>query len=92
MQYAKNHQLILITKDLHFGNINVYPPELHHGIIVLRLPFFFSSNQISRVIVNFLKTIDKKDLENALTIVKIEGYRIKKKRIYQADKKRFQHD
>lgn len=44
MDYAKKDNRILITKDLGFANIMIFPIESHHGIIVLRLPSFFKAS------------------------------------------------
>lgn len=44
-RYAKEHQAILITKDLEFGSHLIYPKESHCGLIIVRLPFHFSTRQ-----------------------------------------------
>ncbi len=50
VKYAKENKLILVTRDVEFANILRYPGGSHVGIIVLRLPFDFISDQINSVI------------------------------------------
>jgi predicted nuclease of predicted toxin-antitoxin system len=45
---AQELGVCLITADLDFGDIRVYPPSSHHGIIVLRVsPKDFSEELVS---------------------------------------------
>ena len=78
MDYAKKNDSILITKDLEFANIMVFPIESHNGVIVLRLPPFFKASQFVNVLRDFLNSIDLKDLKKAIAIVKVGRYRIRK--------------
>ena len=78
MNYAIKNDSILVTKDLGFANIMVFPIESHHGVIVLRLPPFFKASQFVNVLRDFLNSIDLKDLKKAIAIVKVGRYRIRK--------------
>lgn len=33
--HARAHQLCLMTEDCGFSDIRIYPPEQHHGIVVI---------------------------------------------------------
>ena len=58
-RHARATGSVLITRDLDFADIRVYPPEEYLGIIVLRLPDDAIAEQISKVIEGLL---ERKDL------------------------------
>jgi predicted nuclease of predicted toxin-antitoxin system len=62
IKYAKENNLILITRDIEFANILRYPVGSHVGIIVLRLPFDFTSKQINSN--DFIKSVKIEKLAN----------------------------
>ncbi|HLC90765.1 MAG TPA: DUF5615 family PIN-like protein [Candidatus Nanoarchaeia archaeon] len=76
--YAKQEKAILITKDLELGSLKVYPKGSHYGLVILRLPYFFTTEQIKKIVINFLTTINVQDLINSLIIVEVGKYRIRK--------------
>ena len=78
MNYAIKEDSILVTKDLEFANLTVFPIESHHGVVVVRLPPFFTAPQFINMLRNFLTSINVKDLKKAIAIVKIGRYRIRK--------------
>ena len=78
IKYAIKNNQILVTKDLGFGNIKKYPIKNHKGIILLRVPFYYTANQINGVLSNFFKSIKEREIENSLVIVEINRYRIRK--------------
>ena len=61
IRYAIKTNSILVTKDLDFANILFYPPKSHHGIVVLRLPFYFKAYQFVNAIKEFLGLVNAKD-------------------------------
>ncbi|MFQ6063824.1 MAG: DUF5615 family PIN-like protein [Methanosarcinales archaeon] len=69
---------IIVTKDLEFANVLLYPLNSHSGVIVLRLPFYFTAKQINKVLREFLTSLDVKELENAVTIVELGRYRMRR--------------
>lgn len=78
MDYAIKNNYILVTKDLEFANVMMFPIALHHGVVVVRLPYFFKAAQFVKVLSDFLGSIDPHDLKNAITIVKVGRYRIRR--------------
>ena len=78
MEYAIKNKCILITKDMEFANIKLFPPMRHHGMIIMRLPSFFKASQCNEVLKRFLSAVNKEDLEKFLAIVKVGRYRIRK--------------
>ncbi|MBI2499016.1 DUF5615 family PIN-like protein [Candidatus Woesearchaeota archaeon] len=78
MEYVIKNKSILVTKDLGFANIIIFPIGLHYGLVVFRLPFFFKAIQFVNVLRNFLSSVDVILLERTITIVKLGRYRIRK--------------
>ena len=78
MEYAKRIQSILVTKDLEFANIKVFPIKLHYGVLVARLPPFFKAPQFINALDDFLSSINLRDLKKSISIVKLGRYRIRR--------------
>lgn len=78
IEYASRRKAVLITKDLEFANIIFYPINSHCGVILLRLPSYFTTRQINNVLEEFLSSVDIKELINSVTIVEAKRYRIRK--------------
>jgi len=77
-KYAKQNNLILVTRDIEFANILRYPMGSHVGIVVLRLPFDFTSEQINSVLNDFIKSVKIEELVNNITIIELGKYRIRR--------------
>ncbi len=77
-EYARKNKAILVTKDLEFGNILIYPEKTHHGLLIIRLPNHYKTTQIIKILINFLENIKPKILENAITILEVGRYRIRR--------------
>ena len=78
IQYALKNKAILVTKDLDFGNTLLYPIESHFGVIILRAPFYFTAKQINNVLREFLSSVNIEELKDAVTIVELGRYRIRR--------------
>jgi len=78
IKYAKENNLILVTRDIEFANILRYTAGSHVGIVVLRLPFDFTSEQINTVLHDFIKSVKTEELVNNVTIVELGKYRIRR--------------
>ncbi|RLD17116.1 MAG: hypothetical protein DRI36_04640 [Caldiserica bacterium] len=74
---AKSSKLTLITIDSDFGNIILYPPKIHYGIILLKLnkP---NEYKIHSLLIKFLKNTTSKDLKGKLIIIEPTKIRIRK--------------
>jgi len=77
VDYARENKEIIIAKDIEFGNILTYPPSSHCGVVILRLPFWFTARQINNVLRGFLESVEVNKLENSITIVELGRYRIR---------------
>lgn len=56
VQFAHTHSAVLVTRDLDFADMRRYPPTLHFGLLVLRLPDTATATQIAGVLDRFLKS------------------------------------
>jgi predicted nuclease of predicted toxin-antitoxin system len=73
MDYALKNNMIIITRDLDFGEVLRYPQ--HPGAIILRLPYAFTSKEINERLAEFFMSIKEKDLIEAIMIVELSRYR-----------------
>ena len=76
-EYAQKEGMIIISRDMEFGNILKYPLGSHCGIIVARLPYTFVRRQILDTIRKFFVDVEKSKLPNNLTILEVGKYRIR---------------
>ena len=77
-EYCKKQKLILVTRDLEFGSLVIYPKDCHYGLLILRLPNSFTAKKINETLVEFLKNIKIEDLINSITVLEVGRYRIRK--------------
>ena len=78
IRYAVKNKSVLVTKDIGFGNSRIFPKNSHEGVLVLRLPSFFKASQINNILNDFLNSLDINLIKNAVTIIKLGRYRIRR--------------
>lgn len=78
ISWAKQHKAALVTRDFDFANILNFPPKSNAGIIVLKVPYFYTASDIKRVLNNFLKKIDFAFIPSSIIIAEETRFRIKK--------------
>ncbi len=78
ISWAKQHNAALITRDFDFANILNFPPQKNAGIIILKIPYFYTASDIKRVLNNFLKKMDISSISNSTIIAEETRFRIKK--------------
>ncbi|PIR71991.1 MAG: hypothetical protein COU42_02910 [Candidatus Nealsonbacteria bacterium CG10_big_fil_rev_8_21_14_0_10_36_24] len=76
--FTVEQKAILITRDLEFGNPHLYPPDSHHGLIIIRVPFYFTAEQINKTLKGFLSLIKIADLKGVITVVEPGKIRVRK--------------
>lgn len=76
--WAKQHKAALISRDFDFANIVNFPPNVYSGIIVLKIPYFYTASDIKRVLNNFLQNIDFSSIPKSTIIVEETRFRIKR--------------
>lgn len=77
LKFASKINAVLITKDLDFANIILYPIKTHTGVIVLRVPAHFKAHSINNTLRQFLSSVKVEDLINAVTIIEPGRYRFR---------------
>lgn len=76
--YAREGEMIVISRDLDFANIVLHPLATHAGAIVLRVPPYFTAEAINKVLKQFLSVVDVESLSRALAIVEPGQFRIRR--------------
>lgn len=77
LDFAIINNLMLITKDLDFANKNIFHLEKTIGIIIIKLPFYFTASQINNSIINFFNEISIQEIINKITILQLGRFKIK---------------
>lgn len=73
--YAKKRRAVLVTK---FGSLALYPKNAHHGLLVLRLPHYYTASQIAEALKAFLTKISPEALTGSITVLEAGRYRIRR--------------
>ena len=77
LKWAINNKRILVTEDTDLGNILLYPPSLHHGIILLRFRHRLEK-EIHATLKTALKELTSADFNKTLVIIDADKYRLRK--------------
>ncbi len=77
-EHAAKNKAVLVSKDLEFGNVLLYPEGSHYGVMIIRFPYDLTGKQITENLKEFVKNIDVKDLVGHLTILELGRYRTRK--------------
>jgi predicted nuclease of predicted toxin-antitoxin system len=77
-KFAVKKKAILVTRDLEFANPYLYPKKSHYGVLILKVPFWFTANQINKTIKSALSSIEIKILEKAVVVIEPAKIRIRK--------------
>lgn len=80
LSLAEKHEAVLITCDLDFANLILYPLGTHPGIIVLRFRSEILSDveKLHEVLKRLLKEVKPEELQKSLTIIDLNKYRIRR--------------
>ncbi len=76
-KYAKEQKAVLVSKDLDFGNVLWYPEGSHHGVLIIRLPYDYTADQITEKLKEFVENIEVKKLVGHITILELGRYRMR---------------
>lgn len=76
LEVCRREQRILVTLDLDFSDIRLYPPEMHPGIWILRPPSQ-SISTICALLARALRMLGIESAERRLWIVENERIRIR---------------
>ena len=76
--WSKSNKAVFVTRDFDFANILNFPPGKYFGILVLKIPSFYSATDIKRVLLNFITQIDEIKITKSTVIVEETRFRIKR--------------
>jgi len=74
--YAQKNKCIIVTKDIGFAE--AFMNNKGFGLILIRLPYYFTADKINKVFDEFLKEANMNELSTAITVLELGRYRIKK--------------
>lgn len=76
LEYANKNRYIIVTRDLGFAEMIL--KKKGFGLILVRLPYYFTVDKINKVFDEFLREINSGELINSITVLELGRYRIKK--------------
>ena len=74
--YAQENNYVVVTRDLGFAE--TFLKNNGVGLILMRLPYYFTVDKINKVFDEFLKEINSKEVINSIVVVELGRYRTKK--------------
>jgi predicted nuclease of predicted toxin-antitoxin system len=74
--YASRNECIIVTRDLGFAE--EFMKKKGFGLLLVRLPYYFTASKIKRVFEEFVKETNVNELVNSITVLELGRYRIKK--------------
>ncbi len=77
-EHADKNHYIIVTRDLGFADDFI--KKKGFGLLLIRLPYYFTVDKINGVLEEFLKEVDVKELVNSITVLELGRYRTKKLR------------
>jgi|SRR3990167_3098944 len=77
LSFAVKNKLTLITADIEFGNILLYPPASHLGVIVIRYSPRVTP-ELLQVISNFIRQSKDTNLSKTLVVIDKNKYRVRR--------------
>ena len=75
-EYANRNKQVIVTRDLGFAE--KFLENKGSGLILVRLPYYFTVDKINKVFEQFLKEVDYKKLADSITVLELGRYRVKK--------------
>lgn len=75
-EYAQKNSYVIVTRDLGFAE--TFLKNKGVGLILTRLPYYFTVDKINKVFDEFLKEANVKEMANSIIVVELGRYRTKK--------------
>jgi predicted nuclease of predicted toxin-antitoxin system len=75
---AVGQQRVLVTADREFGNILLYPPEQHEGVLLVRIRETVEPDHRIDVVVSALVALQDQNLHAAVVVVEIGRIRTRR--------------
>lgn len=75
---AQQMDAVLLTVDLDFADITIYPPTTLPGVIVMRAKRRQDEEAVMAVLLDCLKSLYRDGLRASLVVVNPQGYRVRR--------------
>ncbi len=75
-EYAMKHRCIIVTRDLGFAI--TFLKNKGCGLLLVRLPYYFTKDRVVKVFDSFLKEVDANNFLESITVLELGRYRTKK--------------
>lgn len=80
LAFAVSDGRALLTGDLGFGNVLVFPPSTHRGVLVARFPSDTSVRTLNDAILAAIRALTDEDVEHAVVIIEPTRIRLRRGR------------
>ena len=77
-EYANRNQYIIVTRDLGFAEM--FMKRRGFGLVVVRLPYYFTAYKTRTACQQFLGEMDAEALDGSITVIELGRYRTRKLR------------
>jgi len=67
--FVVQEKMVLVTKDLDFGNPFLFPRGSLEGLVILRVPFYFIVEQINSVLEDFLSSTSQEEILHSIIVI-----------------------
>ena len=74
--YAQDNDYVVVTRDLGFAEMFLKNKGI--GLILMRLPYYFTVDKINKVFDEFIREFDVKEMAEFIVVVELGRYRTKK--------------
>ncbi len=74
-EYSIKNELIIVTRDLGFAEMCIKGRGM--GLVLIRLPYYFTADKINRFFDGFLGVVDINLFLNHIAVVELDRYRVK---------------
>ena len=78
LERARQEGAIVVSRDMDFANIILHPIHTHAGAVVMRVPAYFTAEEIKKVLQQFLSVADTKIMSRALTVIEPGRFRLRR--------------
>jgi predicted nuclease of predicted toxin-antitoxin system len=80
LRYAEEHNRILVTADLGFGNVFKFPRGSHRGIVIVRFPNELPARTLVSIVSRALTGLSMEELDRNLVIIEPGRIRLRPRR------------
>jgi predicted nuclease of predicted toxin-antitoxin system len=77
--YATVEGRVLVTRDVEFGNLRIYPLGSHAGVVLMRYPNKTTIDEVIQLITAALRLLTEDDLIGNLVVLDPQRLRIRRK-------------